>query len=217
MISWCVWLAIGLVGAVMVGIGEYMLHFHPSGPAGEIDMLLNVDLEQARLGHLIALPFIPFYFGGYIGLWQMFKKQTPVAASVVLSLGVVAFTCGGVWISSRYMGAFILQRDPVDSAPYAEAYEMYASSYQIIVWGLRILVAGISAGLIYCIVKSKHVSNWFIALNPIAVLIVVISSLFWLPPLGIHIAPMAMNVAHFVLFGAFFILSVRMQTGETAA
>ena len=43
------YLAVGLVGSIIVGIGEYLLHFNPSGPAGEIDMLLHVPLVERGL------------------------------------------------------------------------------------------------------------------------------------------------------------------------
>jgi len=32
-------------------------------------------------------------------------------------------------------------------------------------------------------------------------LIIIISSLNWFPALGVHIAPIAMNVTHFIFFG----------------
>ena len=48
-------LTLGLIASVIVGIGEYMLHFLPGGPEGEISMLEKVPLERAGIGHFLVV------------------------------------------------------------------------------------------------------------------------------------------------------------------
>ena len=38
-------LLLGLLASVLVGIGEYLLHFLPEGPPGEVSMLEYVPLD----------------------------------------------------------------------------------------------------------------------------------------------------------------------------
>ena len=116
-------------------------------------------------------------------------------------LGILAFWIGGVWISSRYFGAEVLQRTK-GTADHEFFLQSYKDHYQILVWALRIIVAALSVVYVWLILTNKQgLPKWLAILNPIVLLIIVISSLVWLPPLGVHIAPIAMNVTHFFFFG----------------
>jgi len=194
-------LALGLIGSIIVGIGEYLLHFLPGGPGGEVSMLEDVPIDRASKGHFFALVGIPFYFAGYYGLKEFFKKATSESlANWLFIFGNLAFLAGGIWISSRYFGAEVLQRSQgtPDHAFYLQSYEEH---YQVLVWALRIVVAALSIVYVILILKNKiGLPKWFAIFNPIVLLIIIISSLVWFKPLGIHIAPIAMNVTHFIFF-----------------
>ena len=195
-------LALGLIGSVIVGVGEYLLHFLPDGPPGEVSMLEGVPLDRASKGHFWSVFGVPFYFFGYYGLKELFKKtsSTPLANTLYI-LGNLAFIVGGIWISSRYFGAEVLQRSK-DTPDYAFYLKSYEEHYQVLVWALRFIVAAISIVFVLLILKNQSgLPKWLAIFNPIVLLIVVISSLFWFKPLGVHIAPIAMNVTHFVFFG----------------
>ena len=51
----------GLVAALIVGIGEYLLHFLPGGPEGEVSMLEHVPLVRASKGHFLVVFGAPLY------------------------------------------------------------------------------------------------------------------------------------------------------------
>ena len=194
-------LLIGLLARVVVGAGEYLLHFSPEGPAGEIAMLETVPLGRASLGHFLSVFATPFYFAGYYGLKKLFTPSNPVLAKLILIVGVLSFSFGGVWLSSRYFAAEVLQKS-AGTSDYSFYLQSYEEHYQILVWVLRILVSLISIFYVLLIVKNKQgLPKWLAIFNPIILLILVISSLFWFKPLGIHIAPIAMNVTHFIFFG----------------
>ena len=191
----------GLVAALIVGIGEYLLHFLPGGPEGEVSMLEHVPLVRASKGHFLVVFGAPLYFAGYYGLMRFFQNSNPFLAGLLLITGVLSFSIGGVWVSSRYFAAEVLQRSngTADHAFYLQSYEEH---YQILVWALRILVAAVS--IIYIILVLKNtmgMPKWLAFCNPIVLLIIIISSLSWFPALGVHIAPIAMNVTHFIFFG----------------
>ena len=193
-------LTLGLIASVIVGIGEYMLHFLPGGPEGEISMLEKVPLERAGIGHFLVVFGAPLYFAGYYGLKKFFHSTSPLLSQLLFVGGMLSFSVGGVWVSSRYFAAEVLQRSlgTPDHAFYLQSYEEH---YQVLVWALRFLVAAVSAIYIWLVmINKKRVPKWYAVFNPIVLLAIIISSLFWLKPLGVHIAPIAMNVTHFIFF-----------------
>jgi len=206
-------LALGVLGSILVGIGEYLLHFLPDGPPGEVSMLEYVPLARASKGHFFSVIGVPLYFAGYYGLKEFFKKTSNATlANLLFILGNLAFIVGGIWISSRYFGAEVLQRSQgtPDHAFYLQSYEEH---YQVLVWALRIIVAALSIVYILLILKNNQgLPKWLAFFNPIVLLIIIISSLFWFKPLGVHIAPIAMNVTHFIFFGTMLWMSNRLQS-----
>lgn len=198
-------IALGILGSVIVGIGEYMLHFLPDGPPGETSMLEYVPLRRASQGHFIAIFGVPLYFAGYYGLKEFFKRvSSPTLAHVLYILGFLAFSIGGIWISSRYFGAEVLQRSS-GTADYAFYLKSYENHYQILVWALRIIIAALSIVFVILILKNHSgIPQWVILCNPLLLLIIIISSLLWFKTLGVHIAPIAMNVSHFIFFSTMF-------------
>lgn len=206
-------LAFGLLGAIITGLGEYLLHFLPDGPPGEVSMLEHVPLARASKGHFFSIFGAPFYFAGYYGLKELFKKDQPSLGNILYVLGTLAFFVGGIWISSRYFGAEVLQRSQgtPDHAFYLQSYEDH---YQILVWALRIIVASISIVYVVLVLKNQQgLPKWLAIFNPIVLLIIVISSLFWFKSLGVHIAPIAMNVTHFIFFGVILLAYNRLEKG----
>lgn len=191
----------GLIGSVIVGIGEYLLHFNPAGPGGEIEMLLSVPLERSSTGHFFSLVGIPFYFAGYYGLLKLFRSSHELYAKCLFIFGMLSFTYGGVWISSRYLASVVLQKT-LDTDLYQVMFEAYNENYQVLVWALRILVLLVSLFYVLSLMKNKiGLPKWLAFINPIVLLVIVLSSLVWAKPLGVHIAPIAMNVTHFIFFG----------------
>ena len=195
------YLIIGLLGAIIVGIGEYLLHFDPNGPAGEIGMLLHVPLDRARTGHFFSLAGIPFYFAGYYGLLKLFRNSHELYAKCLFVFGVLSFIYGAIWISSRYLAAVVLQ-GTLDTQLYPVFLSTYEENYQVLVWALRILVLLVSLFYVLSILKNNvGLPKWLAVLNPIVLLGIIMSSLYWFKPLGVQIAPIAMNVTHFIFFG----------------
>ncbi len=193
-------LLLGLLASILVGIGEYMLHFLPGGPGGEVSMLEDVPLERASTGHFFVVFGAPLYFAGYYGLMKFFSKSNSLLSGLLFITGVLSFSIGGVWVSSRYFAAEVLQRSAgtADHAFYLQSYEDH---YQILVWALRLLVAAVSVIYVMLILKNRQgLPKWLAILNPIVLLVIIISSLVWFNPLGVQIAPIAMNVTHFVFF-----------------
>ncbi len=203
-----VFLILGLLGSIIVGIGEYLLHFSPLGPEGEIAMLLNVPIERAQVGHFFAVFGVPFYFCGYYGMFKLFKKTSLVYSKLLLTFGITSFTVGGFWITSRYFAAVVLQKTQ-NTDLYDYFLLQYDQNYQVLVWALRVFVLLLSLFYVLCIIKSKTIPKWAAIFNPIIILAITLSTLAWAKPIGIHVAPIAMNTAHFLIFSKLLMLSNR--------
>lgn len=205
-------LIIGMLASIIVGTGEYLLHFLPDGPGGEISMLEKVPLKRAGIGHFLVIFAGPLYFVGYYGLFRFFQKSNALLAKFLFIGGVLSFSIGGVWVSSRYFAAEVLQKSAgtADHAFYLQSYEDH---YQILVWALRVLIVFVSVIYVLLILKNKQgIPKWLAIFNPTVLLIIVISSLIWFKPLGVHIAPIAMNVTHFIFFGLMFMQLKKQMT-----
>ena len=168
-------------------------------------MLEKVPLERAGIGHFLVVFGAPLYFAGYYGLKKFFHDTSPLLSQLLFVGGMLSFSVGGVWVSSRYFAAEVLQRSlgTPDHAFYLQSYEEH---YQVLVWALRFLVAAVSVIYVWLVMINKQgLPKWYAIFNPIVLLAIIISSLFWLKPLGVHIAPIAMNVTHFIFFLMIFI------------
>ena len=192
---------IGILASILVGIGEFLIHFLPEGPTGEISMLYDVPLARASKGHFFAVYAAPLYFAGYYGLMRVFKSTNQTLATILFILGVLSFAYGGVYVTSRYFAAEVLQRSmgTPDFEFYLASYEKH---YQSTVWALRVAILAVS--VVYGMLVFKNdfgMPKWLAIFNPIVLLILVISTLAWAKPIGVYIAPIAMNVTHFIFFG----------------
>lgn len=191
---------IGLLASILVGVGEYLLHFLPGGPGGEVSMLEHVPLERASIGHFFVVFGAPLYFAGFYGMMKIFYKENNLLSGLLFISGVLSFSIGGVWVSSRYFAAEVLQRSAgtADHDFYLQSYEDH---YQILVWVLRVLVTAVSIIYVLLILKNKQgIPKWLAIFNPIILLLIVFSTLSWCKPLGVQIAPIAMNVTYFIFF-----------------
>ncbi len=207
-------LSIGILASIITGLGEYLLHYLPEGPAGEVSMLNEVPLKRASLGHFLAIMGAPLYIAGYYGLKELFINTSPRLAYTLFSLGTLAFFIGGIWISSRYFGAEVFQKSSM-TADYSFYLNSYEKHYQVLVWALRILVLAISTVYIILIFKNTLGLAKYLALcNPFFILLLIFSTLLWAKPIANHLTPIAMNVAHFIFFTLILYNVKQIQTDQ---
>jgi len=197
---------LGLLGAIIVGIGEFYLHYSPEllEAEGDFGFFKTVPYNHLIKGHFISVFGVPFYFAGYYHIYHMLGgKQNKLALPTFL-LGVLAFTIGGFWITSRAFFGTIVQLQPdIEAATYQTILDNYALISESLVQVLRVLVLLISVVFITAILKGNtHYQKWMALFNPILLLLLVFALFFTLPSIGKYLGPIAMNVAHFFMFGA---------------
>ena len=92
-----------------------------------------------------------------------------------------------------------------------------ASFYnETILIGLRLGVLALSVIFVWLVASGRSgYPRWFAALNPILVVLGCFLIYFLVPAIGGYLMPIAMNVAHFVLFGTSLLL-MKSQPAEAA-
>jgi hypothetical protein len=196
---------LGLIGAIGVGLGEFLLHYVPNGYHGNpFDFFNEIPLKRLTLGHFIAISFTPFYIAGYYHLYLVFKEKSPKIAMTIFSLGIIAFMIGGMWIASRAQLGYLIHKifENPDNQTLHSLIEVYNTHAEIIVKSLRIWVALISILFVIPIFKGDTVyPKWMVLLNPLFLLLLALIIFKLFPKAGYVIGPIAMNFAHFILFG----------------
>ena len=206
---------LGLLASVLVGLGEHFLHYSPDilGHAENYDFFKFVPLENFTTGHFLAVIGLPFYFAGYIHIYRMLKSGNEILARLVLAIGFIAFAVGGVWIGSRAsIGNIVHLKDAIDASTYKNLLALYTSHMEVLVQILRIVIATLSLVFVIAILKGgTYYKKWMAIFNPIVILLLVFSTMFFAKDLAKHLAPIAMNVTHFILF-ALSLFQLNKQT-----
>jgi hypothetical protein len=105
---------LGFIGAIGVGVGEFLLHYSPGGigyDGNNFDFFNQIPLSRLTLGHFVAVSFVPFYIAGYYHLYLVFKENSPKTAMGIFALGIIAFMIGGMWISSRAQLGYLVHNN----------------------------------------------------------------------------------------------------------
>ena len=145
---------LGLVASVLVGLGEYFLHYSPNilGHSEQYEFFKFVPLNNLTTGHFLAVIGLPFYFAGYIHIYRMLKSGNETLARIVLGIGFVAFAVGGIWIGSRAsIGNIVHLKETMDSSSYQNLLNHYTSHMEILVETLRIVIALLSVFFVLAI------------------------------------------------------------------
>ncbi|MEP3479582.1 MAG: DUF6796 family protein [Fuerstiella sp.] len=212
---------LGLQGSVLVGAAEFSLHFTPTMDYGgpQYEFFLQTSAQRLTFGHFLAIFAAPLYFAGYWHLFQRLKPAPQKARLLLLGLGIYSFAIGSVWIGSRVYPAILIQaREAAANEAAKEQISCLletASFYnETILVGLRIGVLALSAVFIWIVSTGRSsYPRWFAAFNPILLVLVSFLIYFVAPSIGGYLMPIAMNVAHFVLFGVSLCLMRSDQVG----
>ena len=195
---------LGLVASILVGLGEYFLHYSPNifEHSKDYEFFKFVPLDSLKTGHFLAVIGLPFYFAGYIHIYRMLKSGSETLARIVLAIGFIAFAVGGIWIGSRSsIGTIVHLKDSMDASTYTNLLAHYTSHMEVLVQALRLVIAALSVVFVIAILKGgTYYKKWMAIFNPIVILLLVFSTLFWAEGLAKYLAPIAMNVTHFILF-----------------
>jgi len=201
---------IGLLAAVLVGTGEFLLHFDTMARYAEGYVFFEaVSENRATMGHFIGVLGAPLYL---LGVWHISKMLQPASklwsaiAFFVMSYG---FMVGAIWIGSRASAAALVAigQDPAA----AGLLTLYDLRYETLLTAIRIAALVFSLIFISLILTGRTAyPRWMAIFNPIVLIIANFLVFLWLPAIGKYLMPIALNVSFFILFA----LSIYIKTSN---
>lgn len=198
---------IGLLAALLVGIGEFLLHFDPqarfSEGGGYTFMLAASDARQTW-GHFIGVLAAPLYVVGCWHIYLMLKPANQKLAFIGFLLGAYGFMIGADWISSRASIGAITHLDDAKSL-LQPLVDLYVYRYESLLTVIRITTLLLSIIIIVLAWGGKsHYHKMMAFFNPIVLLLLNFVVYLIAPDVGKYMMPIALNIG----FGLFFILSL---------
>lgn len=197
---------IGLLAAILVGSGEFLLHYDPLARFSESNYNFMQAASDSRqtLGHFLGVLSAPLYVIGCWHIYLMLKPGGRKLAMIAFLIGAYGFMIGAVWISSRSsIGAIShLQQS---GSQLDLLVELYQFRYENLLTVIRFTTLVLSLIYIFMVLKGKtSYDRWMAFFNPIALLLLNFIVYFIAPGIGKFMMPIALNIG----FGLFFILSI---------
>jgi hypothetical protein len=188
---------VGLLAAMLVGIGEFLLHYDSLARYTDTFAFFNgVTRERATIGHFFGVLGAPLYVVGAYHIYLMLRPANETAARIAGF--VMAYGCivGAVWIGSRATAVELVAAGGIE-----EQLALYELRYESLLQVVRAAVLVLSVIFIWlCVTGRSHYPRMMAVLNPIFLIIVSFIIFFTVPSIGKFMMPIALNVAYFVMF-----------------
>jgi hypothetical protein len=203
----------GVLGAVLVGAGEFLLHFDPLVRYGQgFEFFKGVTEPQATTGHFLGVLGGPLYLVGAWHLYLMLRPANKLWAKLAFLLMAYGFMIGAVWIGSRANVAFLVNAMSGDAL--ASALELYEMRYESLLTLVRVAVLGFSGIFVWLTLSGRSAyPRWMAILNPILLIIASFVVFLITPEIGKYLMPIALNVAFFIVFSVSTLMVARSKQG----
>ncbi len=194
---------LGLVGAVLCGTGEFLLHFDPLAHFSGYDFMADISDARLTAGHFFAVVGVPLYFVGMWHIAQMLKPAGRKLSNILFLVGSFGFLYGAMWMSSRAsIGSLVHYPELIAETNLVDLYQLRSETLLQVI---RVTTLVISVIYVYMVLSGKsRYPKWMAATSPIVLLILNFVIYFFAPSVGKFVMPIALNVG----FSAFFLLSL---------
>jgi len=194
---------IGLVGAILCGTGEFLLHFDPLARFSGYDFMADISDARLTAGHFFAVIGVPLYF---VGMWHialMLKPAGDKLSNILLLIGSFGFLYGAMWMSSRAsIGSLVHYPELIATTNLVDLYQLRSETLLQVTRVTTLLISGI---YVYMVLTGKsRYPKWMAATSPIVLLILNFVIYLIAPSVGKFVMPIALNVG----FSVFFLLSL---------
>ena len=191
---------IGLLGALLTGTGEFLLHFDELARFGaENHFFLGISEQRTTLGHFFGVLGAPLYLVGCWHIYLMLKPANPTWSLIAFMTAAYGFVIGAVWIGSRANISALV--NSAESAELLALTGLYDLRYETLLWVTRITVLLLSAIFIWLTLTGRsNYPKWMALLNPILLLVASFVVFVVAPDVGKYLMPIALNVAFFIFF-----------------
>ena len=193
---------IGLLAAILVGAGEFLLHFDALGrfaEGGTYEFMLGISAERTTIGHFFGVLSAPFYIIGFWHIMKMLEPANPLVSRIAFAIMSYGIIVGAVWIGSR-AGISTIVNSPSQVNPMS-FISLYELRYENLLQVTRLAVLFFSVIFIWLVLSGRsHYPRWMALFNPI--LLILASFAIWAiaPAVGVYLMPIALNVAFALLF-----------------
>jgi len=197
---------VGLIAAILVGIGEFLLHFDPLArfTADGYAFMLAASDERQTIGHFLGVLSGPLYVVGCWHIYLMLKPANQTLAFIGFLVSAYGFMIGADWIGSRAsIGALVHFHESGGSIE--GLIPLYELRYESLLTVVRVTTVAISLIFIYLALTGRsHYQKWQAIFNPVLLLVLNFVIYAISPAIGKYLMPIALNVG----FGLFFMMSV---------
>ena len=206
---------LGLVASVVVGTGEYLLHYDALArfTAGGYDFMKGISAERSTLGLFLGVFGATLYPVGCYHLYLMLRPANQRWAFAAFLIGAFGFMVGAVWIGSRASVSALVQLPP--SAEVSGLIALYELRYEPLLQVIRLTTLTISLIFVVLALSGRsHYPRWMALFNPILLIIMSFIIYAVAPVIGKHMMPIALNIAFFVFFLLSLIFARRAETAS---
>ena len=193
---------IGLLAAILVGAGEFLLHFDALGrfaEGGTYEFMLGISARRTTIGHFIGVLSAPFYIIGFWHIMKMLEPANPLVSRIAFAIMSYGIIVGAVWIGSRAaISSVVNSTSIVDPMFFISLYEL---RYENLLQVTRLAVLFFSVIFIWLVLSGRsHYPRWMALFNPI--LLILASFAIWMiaPVVGVYMMPIALNDEFSFLF-----------------
>ena len=194
---------IGLVGAIICGTGEFLLHFDPLARFSGYDFMADISDARLTAGHFLAVVGVSLYFVGMWHIAQMLKPAGEKLSTLLFLIGSFGFLYGAMWMSSRAsIGSLVHYPELIAATNLVDLYQLRSETLLQVTRVTTLMISGI---YVYLVLTGKsRYPKWMAATSPIVLLILNFVIYVIAPSVGKFVMPIALNVG----FSAFFLLSL---------
>ncbi len=200
---------IGLLGAVLTGVGEFLLHYDELARFDvEYAFLGGISDQRSSVGHFVAMLGAPLYL---IGCWHirlMLKPASDRWSLVAFFVMAYGFAIGIVWIGSRASISALVNMPVTPDVQHL--IDLYDFRYETLLQVTRIAVLALSIIIVALVARGRsHYPRWVALLNPILLIVASFVVYALAPAAGKFLMPIALNVAFFILFLASITIAIK--------
>jgi len=163
---------LGLIAAVIVGVGEYLLHYDPQArfASGGYDFLLGISDQRSTRGHFFGVLGATLYPFGCYHIYLMLKPANAKVAFAAFLIGSFGFIVGTVWIGSR---ASISALTNIPATPEVEnLIALYDLRYETLLQIIRITTLVVSIIFIWLTLTGRsEYRKWMALFSPVVLIL----------------------------------------------
>jgi len=194
---------IGLVGAIICGTGEFLLHFDAEAKYSGYDYMSGISESRLTAGHFFAVAGVSLYFVGVWHIGEMLRPAGKKRSTALQFIGWFGFLYGAMWMSSRATIASMVHHP--DLIAGTDLVTLYKLRLETLLQVTRITTLIISVIYINLVLTGKtRYPKWMALTSPIVLLLMNFAIFKIAPSVGKYVAPIALNVG----FSIFFLLSL---------